>query len=117
MRKHITITTEKRIENLKWSDDWDAVEYGLALEALLTEIKRWHGEGNVGLSVKYLKDNFDVLLDNTAQVKSNFLVHVLNGMSINFSKYFNYSPTLGLNCATIYDFNGLVKAVCESVEI
>ena len=111
--KYITATTEKRIMKAASKDSfgfWENTQAG-TLAAILDEIKSRYGW--CGCSVAEAK-KLGQQFDNADQLRGfSHRASVLFGWTVNYPEYINYSNTLGLDVLTIYDFNGLVKAVLE----
>lgn len=105
--KYITQATEKRIKDMVKREH----KFGEALQDVLDQMKcreGWYGE-----SIKGMK-RYGVELENSTQLNvSRYYEYLYNGMTVLFFDLFHATFTLGLHCATITDFNKLVKVVDE----
>lgn len=109
--KYITASSENRIMKAASKDDfgfWALDEAG-TLASILDDIKGRYGwQGATVSEAKALGQRFE----NYDQLNGySHRVHILYGWGVRFPELVNYSNTLGLDVLTIYDFNGLVKAV------
>lgn len=112
--KYITATSENRIMKAASKDNFGFWEFDEAstLAAILDDIKARYGWCGATVSeAKKLGQRFD----NYDQINGfSHRDHILFGWSVRFPELVNYSNTLGLDVLTIYDFNGLVKAVLKN---
>lgn len=109
--KYITAASENRIMKAASKDDFGfwASDEASTLAAILDNIKASYGWCGATVSeAKKLGQRFE----NYDQVKGfSHRERVLYGWNVRFPELVNYSNTLGIDVLTIYDFNGLVKAV------
>lgn len=105
--KNITQATERRIKKMVERGH----KYGEALQFILDDMKG--REGWCGWSIKTAKEH-GYELENETQINvSRYSADLYLGLSIIFSNLFYATFTNDLHCASIYDFNELVKRVDE----
>ena len=112
--KYITAASENRIMKSASKDDFGfwASDDASILAAILDNIKASYGWCGVTISeAKKMGQRFE----NYDQVSGfSHRESVLYGWSVRFPELVSYSNTLETDVLTIYDFNGLVKAVLEN---
>lgn len=107
--KNITQATEKRIKKMVEREH----KFGEALQSILDDMKS--REGWYGWSIKTAKEH-GYELENETQINvSYYYQNLYNGLSYIFNDLFYVTFTNDLHCASIYDFNELVKRV-DSME-
>lgn len=111
--KYITAITEKRITKAACKDNFGFWAYDEAgtLAAILDDIKNRYGW--YGASVAEAKKNGQQFSSASQLTGFAHRTNVLFDWTIRFPELVNYSNTLGLDVLTIFDFNGLVKAVLD----
>lgn len=110
--EYITCTTETKLNSLRGKNG----DARFVLSEILDDIKEQNGF--MGMTLRQIS-RAGAEIPNRNQIAGNgwrkigfhTFEQVLNGLSMNYPEYVNYSNSLGLDCLTIKDFNGLVNTL------